>query len=141
MSDIANNNAHPVAKERHAQGYRRLLNRVSSEVHITTGQLIARFDFEQQWLTVAFRPWFDWHVDTAEVSAGPGLVYFVEPDGETVGIKIFQQAAATGDSATTGPGGVARAHQRQGTSGHCTEDSGGARVSWLERLSCAGNSW
>jgi len=69
------------------------IQRIASEMQITTGKLLARFDFDRQWLTLAFRPWFDWHVDTCQISIAPGVIHFVEPTGHIVGIKVLQQAA------------------------------------------------
>lgn len=69
------------------------IQRIASEMQITTGRLLMRLDFDRQWLTVAFRPWFDWHVDTKQIPIAPGLIHFVEPTGRTVGIKVLQQAA------------------------------------------------
>ena len=69
------------------------LQRISSETQVTTGTLLVRFDFDRQWLTVGFRPWFDWHVDTAQAAVSPGLVLFLEPGGCAVGLKAFGQTA------------------------------------------------
>ena len=83
----------PLVGEQPAEGHRRFVHRVSSEMQVTTGQLLVRFDFEQQWLTVGFLPWFDWHVDTRQVQVSPGLILFVGPGGRPVGIKVSQKAA------------------------------------------------
>ena len=91
----------PLAKTRSSS-----LNRVFSDMYVTTGALNVRFDFEQQWLTVAFLPWFDWHIDSVQAELAPGLVHFIEPDGRIVGVKIFPQATDSGGLAIPTQGDV-----------------------------------
>ena len=51
----------------------------------SNGQYI-RINLERKSITIGFSEWFSWHVDTAQMEVTKGVYYFVEPDGNVVGI-------------------------------------------------------
>ena len=66
----------------------------SPEVSSSLGTLHIRQDLTNHSVSIYFKHWNLWHVDTSQVEISKNVIHFVEPDGEIVGIKCF---SAMGD--------------------------------------------
>ncbi len=63
---------------------------ISPEVSTDLSNLQIRFDLINRSVSVYFKHWTLWDVDTAQVEISDSLIHFVEPIGNTlVGIKVF----------------------------------------------------
>ena len=61
----------------------------SPEMASSFGKLKIRQDLINYSITIGFKDFTDWHLDTIEVQISPTIIHFVEPDGELVGLKVF----------------------------------------------------
>ena len=59
------------------------------EIDSSLGNLHVRQDLTLHSVTVLFKPWHHWDVDTYQVRVTDLLVHFVEPGGSIVGIKVL----------------------------------------------------
>ncbi len=56
------------------------------------GHLVTRHDLVNHSITIGFKKWMDWDVDTDQIQISETLIHFVESDGQIVGIKVFSEA-------------------------------------------------
>ena len=56
------------------------------------GHLQTRHDLLNHSITIGFKEWMSWDVDTDQIQISETLIHFVEPDERIVGIKVFSEA-------------------------------------------------
>ena len=62
---------------------------ISPEVSTDLSNQHIRFDLINKSVSVYFKDWTLWAVDTSQVEITEFLIHFIQPDGEIVGIKCF----------------------------------------------------
>ncbi len=58
-------------------------------IEISAGDLHLRQSLNEHAITIYLKHWLCWDVDTREVQVSEQLIHFVEPNGEIVGLKVF----------------------------------------------------
>ena len=68
------------------------LQHQTTEIDMTLGANLVRTDLDQNSVTVGFRPWFEWDVDTRQVEVQTGVIHFIQPDNSIIGLRVDQSA-------------------------------------------------
>ena len=68
------------------------LQHQTTEIEMTLGNLLVRTDLDQNSVTLGFRQWFEWDVDTRQIEIDTGLIHFIQPDETIVGLRIDQSS-------------------------------------------------
>jgi hypothetical protein len=68
------------------------LQHQTTEIEMTLGAILVRTDLDQNSVTVGFRPWFEWDVDTRQVEVQTGVIHFIQPDNSIIGLRVDQSA-------------------------------------------------
>ena len=74
------------------------LQHQTTELEMTLGKLLVRTDLDQTSVTVGFRQWFEWDVDTRQVVIAPGVIHFIQPDDTIIGLRVDQSSIRRGKS-------------------------------------------
>ena len=74
------------------------LQHQTTEIEMTLGKFLVRTDLDQTSVTVGFRQWFEWDVDTRQVVIAPGVIHFIQPDDTIIGLRVDQSSNRRGKS-------------------------------------------
>ena len=64
------------------------LQHQATEIEMTLGAILVRTDLDQNSVTVGFKPWFEWDVNTEQVRIDAGVIHFIQPDNTIIGLRI-----------------------------------------------------
>ena len=62
---------------------------ISPEISTVCGNLFVRHDLIHNSVSVYFKHWNLWDVDTSQVELSENVIHFIQPNEEIVGIKVF----------------------------------------------------
>ena len=74
------------------------LQHQTTGIEMTLGKLLVRTDLDQNSVTVGFRQWFEWDVDTRQVEIAPGVIHFIQPDDTIIGLRVDQSSSIRGNT-------------------------------------------
>ena len=61
----------------------------SPEMITAFGNLSIRQDLINHSVTIGFKNFTDWDLDTEQIQFSKSIIHFIQPDGELVGLKVF----------------------------------------------------